>query len=410
VRLQEIILEETDLCVLCGMCAPHCPTYRYAENENESPRGRIVSLQALARGDISDPQQLRTHLDHCVRCRACEAVCPSKVHFQKIITRGITLLEQQNASNDSAVNTDELPQQLNYARALQRPLLRRVIDKISQHSDNEKSRHWRMLPTLPTTQALEKYYQTPHQAKGRVALLTGCISKTVENQTLHNTVMLLLQAGFDVDIPQQQGCCGALDLHQGNITEARQLATNNLDAFATHDYDAIITIASGCGAMLKGYTDIDAATPPDWSEGIVDISHFLVQHLDSLTQQLQPLNKCIVIHTPCSLEYPMKQAEGCRQMLASIPDIKLHNLNLLPRCCGAGGSHMLNDPQHADALLQPTLDAIEQLDADILVTSNLGCAMHIRQGLKARGRDIQVQHPVDLMAAQFALAKPDTQG
>lgn len=411
--LQQIVLQETDRCVLCGMCAPHCPTYQLSLDENESPRGRIVSLQAYASGKISDASRLLQHLQNCVACRACEAICPSEVSYQKILVNGMALLRLDRhmpSSENPLPATTEVESEIRVARWLQRSFLGGALNTFSRHSDHLKSRQWRMLPALTPPRELETDYRSPATTKGRVALFTGCISKTLENSTLHHAVACLLHAGFDVDVPDSQVCCGALDMHQGNSTEVQQLIGTNLQALSNTHYDAIISIASGCGGMLKGYADIVDTTPRDWSGRIHDISAFLARNMDALATQLQPLAKRVLIHNPCTLHYPMRQANACESLLAQIPDIKLHTLDLQPRCCGAGGRHMLQHPEHADRLLQPTLDAIENMQADILVSSNLGCAMHIRQGLLTRGMNTEVRHPVDLLAEQLGLANIETQG
>ena len=177
--------------------------------------------------------------------------------------------------------------------------------------------------------------------------------------------------------------------------------TKNLAAFADQDYDAILTVTSGCGAMLKDYRSQDDVKITRFTSRIQDISDFMVKSGDAHTLTCKPLKKNVALHTPCSLHFPMKQSQGAETLLSQIPGILLRTLQPSPRCCGAGGNHMLQDPAHADALLQPTLDMILAEDTDILASSNLGCAMHIRQGLHARGKHIEILHPFQLFARQL---------
>src|SRR3546814_20824056 len=69
-------LAKADLCVKCGLCLPHCPTYQETRNEADSPRGRIMLMQGLASGMIGHSDSLQSHLDGCLSCRSCERVCP----------------------------------------------------------------------------------------------------------------------------------------------------------------------------------------------------------------------------------------------------------------------------------------------------------------------------------------------
>jgi glycolate oxidase iron-sulfur subunit len=75
-----------DACVHCGFCLPACPTYLALEDENDSPRGRLVLMGALLDGRIEpdDPDAAR-HLDQCLGCRGCETACPSGVPYGRLL-------------------------------------------------------------------------------------------------------------------------------------------------------------------------------------------------------------------------------------------------------------------------------------------------------------------------------------
>ena len=74
--------EALDPCVHCGFCLPACPTYLATGDESDSPRGRILLMRALERGELAaDDPGLVQHLDACLGCRGCEPVCPSGVGY-----------------------------------------------------------------------------------------------------------------------------------------------------------------------------------------------------------------------------------------------------------------------------------------------------------------------------------------
>src|SRR5690242_4556195 len=78
-------LSVADQCVKCGMCLPHCPTYRVTLDEAESPRGRLALMQGMASGLLVPDAKVEAHLDGCLTCRACEVVCPALVPYGRLI-------------------------------------------------------------------------------------------------------------------------------------------------------------------------------------------------------------------------------------------------------------------------------------------------------------------------------------
>ena len=75
-----------DPCVHCGFCLPACPTYLVTGDEGHSPRGRIVLMRALERGEMTARDAaLANHLDACLGCRGCEPACPSGVGYGRAL-------------------------------------------------------------------------------------------------------------------------------------------------------------------------------------------------------------------------------------------------------------------------------------------------------------------------------------
>src|SRR5512133_384126 len=75
-----------DLCVHCGFCLQACPTYVNLQDENDSPRGRIVLMREVVEGRLSpNDESVQTHIDRCLGCRACETACPSGVPYGHLL-------------------------------------------------------------------------------------------------------------------------------------------------------------------------------------------------------------------------------------------------------------------------------------------------------------------------------------
>jgi len=396
------LLADADLCVKCGLCLPHCPTYNKTQNENESPRGRIALIQAWAGKHLETSKKLVEHIDNCLLCRSCERVCPAVVPYGRLIndfreqikgerdtTLSVSLLKRVSHNKtagrlaQSGLKFYQTTALQKTARFLRLPELLR-LDKID-----------RLLPDYHDSTPLAPHYPTTAEVRGHVGLFIGCMGSLLDHETVNAAIKVLTAAGFNVSIPEQQTCCGALDLHDGDNETSGQLAATNCSAFADKNLDAIVTIASGCGSQMREYQQTEFAGK------VVDISQFLIKSGCDLSDQLQPLAASVCLHTPCSLKNVMREEQGAVKLLQQIPEIKMTSLPASIQCCGSAGSYMLDHPQMAQALLSDLLGVALKDQPEYLVSSNIGCALHISAGLRERGIALEVLHPVTLIARQL---------
>ncbi|HEC18111.1 MAG TPA: (Fe-S)-binding protein [Gammaproteobacteria bacterium] len=390
---------EIDRCVLCGMCSQHCPTYAIRADENESPRGRIALIAALAAKQIAADTTMQAHLRHCTGCRACEASCPSGVRFGAIMDAARAMLPRQDPPS--------LPSQqhIRWLRLYQRTGLQHLARASGLLKPLGLAQKDNLLPPIPDTPSWQAYYPaTPGaEPRGDVALFTGCIANTFDRKALEASRHLLNTLGYGVHVPPGQDCCGALALHNGRPDEATQLARQNLETFAKLDVQAIVHTASGCSATLSEYHRQLPGTET-FSRKVKDISQFLAEVEWPAAVAIAPLPKTIALHTPCSLQNVLRQAEAPRRLLQRIPRLEIVPLAPNTRCCGGAGRYMLEQADFAQGLRAKTLDAFARVQAqqeiDTLITSNLGCALHLAAGLRERGQDVEVVHPVVLLARQ----------
>ena len=402
------LIAKTDICVKCGLCLPHCPTYNKTQNENESPRGRIALIQAWANNDLASSDKLQSHIENCLLCRSCEKVCPALVPYGQIVDdfrstipstkkSSLDLILLKNIAHNKTLRHVAESLLKNYqSSALQKTARYLKLPKLLKLNKVE-----RLLSDKPITRhpfELENYYPAKSVKKADVALFSGCIGSLLDRETIHSAITLLNHAGFNVHIPDAQTCCGALDLHNGEKAIADKFEDINQQALGNKEWKAIISIASGCGSQLRDYKNTGIA------EKTSDISQFLINQGVTFTS-LTPLDSTVLLHTPCSLKNVMNEEQGALNLIKQIPGIKIKTMSDNIQCCGSAGSYMLQHAEMAESLVDDLIDEVisYKQKPDYLLTSNIGCALHISARLTERKVDLAVIHPVTLIARQLNL-------
>lgn len=420
VDLRTRIKREADQCVKCGLCLPQCPTYAKTLDEGDSPRGRIALMQALAEECLPAAGRLTDHLDRCLACRACERACPSGVHYGPLLDSARALLVQTRASGrrGSWLHAGLLAwtaKGAGRARAAGRLLrlyrasgLRRLL-----HGSGLLTRLPRLArldgllpdPAVPARDRRPEYYPPAGAERGRVALFAGCVTDLADPAVLDASIRLLRLAGYGVHLPRGQGCCGALHLHAGDLDRARALARRNLSVFNALAVDAVLYTASGCGATLREYPvtiEHGDGEPGAFTAPVLDITHFLADIEWPAHLAPAPLAQRVAVQDPCLQRNVLRDTSPPYRLLARIPALEVVALPGNERCCGAAGAYMLEQPEMAEALRADKLEALRGCGATLLVSSNIGCAIHLAAGLRAAGAALEVVHPVVLLERQIA--------
>lgn len=362
-----------DRCVQCGLCLPACPTYSHDRIESESPRGRIALMRAWALDTIEPTPVGDTHLDHCLGCRRCEAVCPAGVKYDELLVLGRSRQRERRGAG--------LCQRLIEAMTSRPRLLRHALD-VYRHLHPWLPPALRPIPRPPaaaanTTPGLPAVATAP---ASRVSLFVGCVADPYEARTRDGLRRLCTALGVDLTTPADQGCCGSLHAHGGNSVAAERLAACNRKAFI--GTATVLTLASGCHDTL-------ARSLPDAST--VDALVFLDRHADRL--RFRAHTKCIALHLPCTQRSTTASVPALRRLLARVPGLQVIELTAGYGCCGAAGTQMLTDPGRARDYRQPLLAELHTSGATRLLSANIGCRLHL-----GNGTDIPVTHPVDFLA------------
>lgn len=367
------LLALAEQCVQCGVCLPHCPTYRLDQTESESPRGRIAYVKAVAAGQLAPTPAGDQHLDHCLGCRRCEPVCPAGVQFGSLLVQARSL---QAARRPPPASLRVASWLLAHPRWLG-PLL-----GLYRHAGP-----WlpaRLRPDFPPPPPPSALPPAPAGPSPTVALFTGCIAGAYESGARAALARLLAAAGVAMTQPAGQGCCGAAAAHAGDTATATRLAQANRRAFAGQT--GVLCLASGCQDALA-----EALAGQVAAQDALSL-------LDSLGERLafRPSRARVALHLPCSQRRQAAGEAALHRLLARVPGLEVV---ALPDsgCCGAAGLHQLAEPGRAQALRAPLLAALAVSGASELLSSNIGCRLHL-----ADGTTMPVRHPVEFLAEHLA--------
>ena len=417
-KVASLDLPELYQCVHCGLCLNQCPTYRALQLEPESPRGRIHLVKAAADGRIELNERFKEHLYLCLLCRACETACPSGVQYGRIAETAREHLGPPGSDLARAVlnfvfrHMLSYPRRLRFAFALLRLYQRSGLQRVMRSWLPTKLREMdAMLPVVPRSFFRPESSARPAvgQRRGKVAMLNGCVMPLLFGDVNEATLRVLQRNGCEVIFPASQTCCGALNIHNGESTAAKQMARRNIDAFLAANVDAIIVNAAGCGAAMKEYgyllrDDPSYAGKADrFSSLVKDAGEFLAGL--GLVGKLGAVKMTVTYQDPCHLAHGQRIRSQPRKLLQSIPGLTLVEMDGSDRCCGSAGIYNITHPEMSRHLLKEKMQSIAQTHAEALVAPNPGCMLQLRFGAQQFGPNVEVHHLMDLLERSYHAAE-----
>ncbi len=391
-------------CVHCGFCATTCPTYTLLGDERDSPRGRIYLMKDMLENQRQPSAEVVTHIDRCLSCLACMTACPSGVNYMHLVdhARAYIAEHHQRAWPDRLIRqllAAVLPYPKRFRAAVQLARLARPFAPVLAR--------WTALKPLAAMLALAPR-QLPRPAtlpapamagpKGRIAVLQGCAEPVLRPAIRAATVELLARLGYGVVFASGEGCCGALVHHMGREADARAAARRNVDAW-TREIDngglnGILITTSGCGTSIRTYgfmlrdDPAYAAKAARVSALAMDIS----QLLGVLDIPACPPNQITVAyHAACSLQHGAKITDAPKKLLAAA-GFTVRTPMESHLCCGSAGTYNILQSDIAAQLRDRKVAHINKLNADVIASGNIGCAVQIGQTAP-----IPVVHTIELL-------------
>ncbi|HEY8367819.1 MAG TPA: heterodisulfide reductase-related iron-sulfur binding cluster [Thermodesulfobacteriota bacterium] len=410
-------------CVHCGLCLPTCPTYVALGTEMDSPRGRIYLIRQVQEGKLGITDSFVKHMYTCLVCRACETACPSGVQFGSLMERARGQIERHYRR--------PLPSRLarwfGYAVVLpnprvlgalvtliglyQRSGLRALVRKtgLVKLFGAKNAQREALLPDVPPPadrRPLPEFTAAKGERRGKVALLAGCVMREVFQATNRATIRVLSENGWDVVVPRDQGCCGALHVHEGELERGKALARRDIAAFEAADVDYVVTNVAGCGSVMKEWGEL-FEHDPEWAERakrvaarVRDVTELLAA-FGPLRGRLGRLDLTVAYHEPCHLAHAQKVRQEPREVLRQIPGVTLTEIRESDWCCGSAGVYNVVHPDLSMRILDRKMSRVGEVKADVLATGNPGCLIQIGKGMARVGLRMPVVHPVDLLARAY---------
>jgi glycolate oxidase iron-sulfur subunit len=403
-------------CMRCGMCLPHCPTYRETFRETASPRGRVALVRKFQEGELDISDRLIEYLSLCLDCQACATACPCGVNAGELVAEfrcekkageGLSFMEElilrRLLPHPDRLEAVTAPLRFYQNSGVQKVVRKLGLFKMFPPAMERMEGLLPQLPERPLRQTLQEITPAEGTERRTVGFFLGCVMSLVFSEASLATVRLLAALGYRVITPKNQKCCGAPNILASDRQGLFDAARFNCELFSGYDLDYIVTDCGGCGAELKKYGHHleGNGCAAAFSAKVRDITQLLDQNAELLSERLKPLRLKVTYHDPCHIAHCQGIRKEPRELFRLIPGLDYRELADADACCGSAGTYNIERPEMSDRILQRKLDNIHATGADYLVTGNPGCLLQLRKGLAAAGSTVRVVHVTEILSASL---------
>lgn len=384
--------DDLNTCVQCGLCLPHCPTFRVTGLETSSPRGRIAAMRAVQAGDAPVQGDFTRFTDECLACRACEAACPSSVPYGRLIEAARVQVEANRPAAERAGRRLAIGGVMGHRR-LTRLMGWGLAITQALRIDRLLPRRLRFAAPRVTIRGMRRPLAQSSGDGPTAMLLTGCVMDIAFRPVHQATLDALVRAGYRAVLPGGGGCCGALAAHAGERESARALARARIAEM--EQADVIVADSAGCSAHMRTYGHL-LADDPGWAARAAAVAAKVRDAVEIDAPPGRPVEGRIAVHDACHHLHAQGIGPEVRRTLRAAGATPV-DLGDGGRCCGAGGIYNVLEPGMAATLGEQKARAIIATGAPVVAVANPGCAIQIGNHLAALGSDVRVQHPLEIV-------------
>ncbi|MBM3634790.1 MAG: 4Fe-4S dicluster domain-containing protein [Actinobacteria bacterium] len=384
--------DDLNTCVQCGLCLPACPTFRITGLETSSPRGRIAAMRAVQAGQATVEGDFTRFTDECLACRACEAACPSSVPYGRLIEAARIQTEAARPAADRAVRRLGIVGVMGHRRMVRLMGTGLAITQ-ALRIDRLLPKRLRLATPRVTLRGMRMPLPASSGEGPTAMLLTGCVMDIAFRPAHQATIDALVRAGYRAVVPGGGGCCGALATHAGELGSARDLARKRIAEL--EQAEVIVVDSAGCSAHMRTYGHL-LADDPAWAPRAQAVAAKVRDAVEIDAPPGRPVDGRVAVHDACHHLHAQGIGPEVRRTLRAAGATCV-DLGDGGRCCGAAGIYNVLEPGIAGELGEQKARAIIATGAPVVAVANPGCAIQIRNHLRAMGSRVQVRHPLEIV-------------
>jgi heterodisulfide reductase subunit D len=381
-------------CTRCGVCRAKynenvhyvCPVVENTAGfDHYCGRGRIATAKGILEEKFSYSDALIDVIYACLCCENCREQCGSvdpETDKPLIDTARIV-----RAMREEIVELGKAP---------------KVMSELAKVVAETKNTFG---GSLEKKKALAQKYNLP--GAGKVLFFSGCYSVFRNPKEAEDTIKILKSAEVDLAyLADSEWCCGVMQYWDGNTSVMRDMVYHNIEMIEKSGADKIVTACSGCYDTIKDiYPEIIEDNLPF---NVLHLSEYLADLLDQGKLKFKnELNKTVTYHDPCHLGRHAGIYEQPRKVIASIPGIKLVEMERNRSsafCCGSGiGSVRATHPKMALQITHSRVDEAMATGAEVVTSACPMCVEQLELSGKKRKMNLEFINLPELVARAMGL-------